>query len=1154
MSIDVKLYHRTAYRYSQPVQLGPQIVRLRPAPHCRTEILSYSQRILPKGPDGHWCNWQQDAFANFQARLVFPEPANEFVVEVDLVARIEAYNPFDFFLEESAENWPFKYSSDELEDLKPYLRVAKPGPLLTDFLDQVDRTKRRTIDFIVDANRLVNRTTEYVIRLEPGTQTPEETLASGRGSCRDSAWLLVNVLRQLGLAARFVSGYSIQLKADQKALDGPSGVEQDICDLHAWAEVYLPGAGWVGMDATSGLMCGEGHIPLAATPEIGTAAPITGAFHFSGEGLETDFDFEMNVQRIYETPRVTKPYTAAQWDAIDLLGSQIDQRLEASDARLTMGGEPTFVSIDDFESPEWTTNALGEHKTQRAEDLLRRLYGHYAKGGFLHYGQGKWYPGEQLPRWAYSAIWRKDGQPLWTEPELLGDLGVDYGFTAETADSFIQTLCDRLLLPADHVIPGFEDVWYYLWKERRLPANVNPLDNRLEDEFERLRLARIFEQGLDKIVGYALPIERGWVAGQYSWVTGPWFLRPETLFLIPGDSPMGLRLPLDSLPWIESSDKRYFGETSAPEDLPPLPDREALARQYFRPVSDAGGRPVSPWEDYFRRFRLPGGPQSGDLRRLPPHMRARSESMPAADHPPLPSKSAPWIVRTALCVEAREGKLFVFMPPAASTEDYVDLLTAVEATAASLDLPVVIEGYLPPHDPRLQEVKVTPDPGVLEVNIHPSRNWQELSEKTQFLYEQAREARLGTEKWQLDGRHVGTGGGNHIVIGAEHPADSPLLRNPKLLASLVAYWHQHPGLSYLFSGAFIGPTSQAPRFDEARTESVHEMEIALRELDRLSSDGQAVSPWITDRLFRNLLIDVTGNTHRAEFCIDKLYAPESSSGRLGLLEMRAFEMPPHWQMSLVQHLLLRGLIARFWETPFEPTRLTRWDTQLHDRWMLPHFVSEDLQDVVADLHRWGIPFESEWLVPHFEFRFPTAGHINKRGIELELRQALEPWHVMGEEPGPGGTVRYVDSSVERLQVRVCGLNGDRFAVTCNGLRLPLASTGTKGEFVAAVRFRAWQPPTCLHPTIEVHSPLVFDIVDTWNRASLGGVRYHVAHPGGRGNDTFPVNALEAESRRLARFETTAHTVGPVDVQSTPACSRDYPLTLDLRDPVTRLTL
>jgi uncharacterized protein (DUF2126 family)/transglutaminase-like putative cysteine protease len=1155
MAIHVALNHRTQYRYDRLVNLGPQVIRLRPAPHCRTRILSYSLRVTP---EKQFLNWQQDPQSNFLARLVFPEPTRELTVEVDLVAEMSVLNPFDFFLEPGAERFPFEYDAGLDHELEPFRRCCELTPAFQRYAEQArsalldavaqaakpgEERRPRTIDFVVGLNSKLWKDLKYVIRMEPGVQAPELTLEKLSGSCRDSAWLLCQLLRHFGLAARFVSGYLIQLTPDVKSLDGPSGAERDFTDLHAWCEVYLPGAGWIGLDPTSGLLAGEGHIPLAATPDPQSAAPISGVV----DDCECEFSFDMKVTRIYESPRVTKPYTEEQWSEIEALGHQVDEDLKRNDCRLTMGGEPTFVSIDDMDGAEWNTAALGPMKRSLADQLVKRLKRRFTTGALLHYGQGKWYPGESLPRWAFGCYWRKDGQPIWTREELFADESRAYGFDEKRAEQFIYTLGERLGCGTKWILPGFEDAWYYLWKERRLPTNVDPFHSNLKNEEDRARLAKIFEEGLEKVVGYVLPLQRRLDTPEPAWSSGPWFFRPERCYLIPGDSPMGFRLPLDSLPYVTASSYPYLYEQEPMEQREPLPNHERFRQPYLRSAASSGGAAGAEERAARERDRARGvGGRQGRPGELDIQKLKEAAARDAETRLPARGESADWIVRTAVCVEPRQGRLHVFMPPAKCLEDYLSVTAAVEETAAELDTPVVIEGYTPPFDPRLNVLRVTPDPGVIEVNIHPAKSWPEMVRHTEILYEEARQSRLGTEKFMLDGRHTSTGGGNHIVLGAETPADSPLLRRPDLLQSLITYWQNHPALSFLFSGMFIGPTSQSPRIDEARHDSLYELETAFRQIPGPGRGQSApeVPPWLVDRLLRHLLIDATGNTHRAEFCIDKLFAPESSTGRLGLLEMRAFEMPPHARMSLAQQLLLRTLIARFWNQPYQKD-LVRWGTDIHDRWMLPHFVWSDMEDVVEDLRGSGYPMKVEWFAPHLEFRFPQVGDLENRNICVEIRQALEPWHVLGEEPGPGGTVRFVDSSLERVQVKARGLIEGRHVIAVGGTAIPLHPTGTNGEAVAGVRYRAWQPPNCLQPTIGVHAPLVFDIVDTWNGRSLGGCTYHVAHPGGRNYSTFPVNSYEAESRRLARFFRQGHTPGPMKVNKLPL-NPEMPFTLDMR--------
>ena len=1104
MAIRVALHHKTSYRYDRPVALSPHEVRLRPAPHARTPILSYS---LSVAPENHFINWQQDPYGNYIGRFVFPEKSNKLEFTVDLVADMTVINPFDFFIEKYAEFFPFSYPAQLAGELSPYLKSDTPGPLLVEWVEaarrDVFKKNLATNDFLVTVNQRLQRDIAYLLRMEPGVQSSEETLQNRSGSCRDSSWLLVQIMREMGLAARFVSGYLIQLRADQQSLDGPSGTPVDFTDLHAWAEVYVPGAGWIGLDPTSGMLASEGHIPLACTAMPSSAAPVTG---FTDKA-EVTFSHVMTITRIHEDPRVTKPYEEDDWQKINLIGQQVDADLKRHDVRLTQGGEPTFVSIDDMDGAEWNTLAHGDKKREMAGQLLHRLKNHFAPGGMLHYGQGKWYPGEALPRWALNIFWRIDGQPMWRDPTLFSVEGTNDGYGAQQADQFCAELVRSLGLPAGSQIAAYEDVMQHALLEQSLPRNLDPLQADLTASGERRRLARLLETGLGEVMGFVLPLKPR--ASKPAdglgtlWHTSPWPLKREHLYLTAGDSPMGLRLPLSTLPWALPDAKETEFDTDPFAPLAPLTSLDA-GKNNEASASKAENPAV--------------------IKDIPEHLE---------------------VIHTALCVQVRDGRLHVFMPPVKQIEDYLALVSLVESAAARLKLKLWMEGYPPPRDPRIKLLSVTPDPGVIEVNIHPAASWNELVYNMTTLYQEARLCRLGTEKFMVDGRHTGTGGGNHATLGGATAEDSPMLRRPDLLKSLITYWQNHPALSYLFSGTFIGPTSQAPRVDEARDDNLYELAIAFQQMNKVLPTLQpGEKPWMVDRLLRNLLVDLTGNTHRSEFCIDKLYSPDGPTGRLGLVEFRAFEMPPHERMSLLQMLLLRALVARFWREPY-PAKLVHWGTALHDRWMLPHFVAQDIRDVVKDLRASGYAFEEHWFDPFIEFRFPRFGTVVYEGVEMELRQAIEPWNVLGEEMSAGGTARYVDSSVERMQLRVRGLTGGRHVVACNGRMLPLHPTGVPGEYVAGVRFRAWSPWSALHPTIGVQAPLTFDLVDTWSGRAIGGCTYHVTHPGGRSEESSPINANAAEARRFARFWSHGHTPGPMNVYKE-ELNPSFPTTLDLR--------
>jgi len=1067
MVIQVALNHRTQYRYGKAVSVGPHVIRLRPAPHCRTPILRYSLDVTPAR---HLLNWQFDLHNNHLARLLFPDKINEFIVEVELVAELSPFNPFDFFLEPGVEDYPFEYSPELAKDLEPYRwvdpAVDPAGPLLQAFLGRFSREKRGTISFLVDLNRRVRNEIEYVTRLDPGVQTCEQTLENGTGSCRDSAWLLVQILRHLGIAARFVSGYLIQLAVDGSTSEGASGPQSDSADFHAWAEAFLPGAGWIGLDPTSGLFAGEGHIPLVCTPNASKAGAIEGTV----ERSEVDFSYSMSIHRLNDVLRPSKPFTEEDWLQVGRLAHSVDADLEAQDVRLTMGSEPTFVGIDEPESPQWNIDALGRMKRTRGLALIRCLREKLAPGAVLHYGQGKWYPGEPLPRWALNCSWRVDGVAVWENIDLIAreDAG-DHkdGIGRADAFNFIQALSRRLQVSFENVLPAYDG-----------EAKSTEPD------------------------GYILPIRRRQLAGRLCWSSQLWFARPERLLLSPGDSPIGYRIPAAAMPWVAPDELEYEYE--------PAP--------------------------FAARIKLP----SRASRRMDLFQRE-----PAAD--PLPAlsstaESAPELIRPALCVQAREGRLHVFLPYTSTLADYLDLLAASEDTCQYLHRPVWLEGYPPPPDPRLRSFSITPDPGVLEVNLPPATNWGELEQINTVLIEEARHNRLTAEKFAYDGSHIATGGGNHIVIGGATVLDSPFLRRPDLLRSMLAFWQNHPSLSYLFSGMYVGPTSQSPRVDEARTDALYELEVAFANLS--SNDCTAI---MIDGLFRNLLVDITGNSHRAEFCIDKLYPPEGLGLRLGLLELRAFEMAPHVRMGLIAMLLIRASVSVFWKRPFEGG-LVRWGTALHDRAMLPHFVRRDFSDVLSYLRQFGYDFEEKWFAAQLEFRFPKIGSIAAEGVELELREALEPWNVLAEETTSGRTVRAVDSSFERIQVELSGIGTEsRYVVACNGRRVPLRQTGEPGEAIAGVRYRARQLSAALHPTIPVHAPLIFDIIDSWKERSIGRCAYHVGSPDGHAYSARPVNATEAANRRRQRFQRSDPAPGIMAVPEEET-NPIFPMTLDLRFP------
>jgi uncharacterized protein (DUF2126 family)/transglutaminase-like putative cysteine protease len=1070
----VLLQHTTRYAYPTPALLGPHRVRLRPADHTRARVESYRLEITGE----HRLHWQRDPHGNHVARLTFKagQRHDALALKVELVVDLQPVNPFDFFVDDRARTVPFTYEG--AAELAPFLELADPayavGPRARAFLAELPTTGD-SVDLAVAINAAIQRRVAYVIRDEAGVWTPEETLTHGRGSCRDSAVLLVAALRSRGLAARFASGYLVQLADEGMIPDEPRGVGRDVVDLHAWAEVYLPGAGWIGLDATSGLLCGEGHIPLAATASPATASPLDG----TSDVTATDVTFATVIARLGHEARPTAPYTDEVWAALLDGGDRADAALVAAGLEVTTGGEPTFLSRHEPEAPEWQGAALGPSKWTRGRDLAYRLRERLAPGAVLLHRQGKHYPGESLPRWAIDLIGRADGEALWP------DRALPQAKDVATARRVVDGLAARLGV-APLVLPAYEDPWEVLRAEAALPPDVDPRHAGLDDPEERRRLAKILERGVGAAVGFVLPLGRR----RDAWHTEAWQLRRGHLFLIPGDGPLGLRLPLGSL---------------TPGAPPPL------------------------WAD---APDLPD-PRRGDdePQQEEPIERALAGGTPPATPAPIATG-----LRTALTIEPRDGALWVFLPPLPRFADFVTLIGALDALRVAVGVDLHLEGYGPPPSPAMTRFAVTPDPGVLEVNLPPVATARAAAALHEQVFDAALHAGLTSERYLLDGRAAGSGGGNHITIGGPTPLASPWLTRPGLLASLVTFLQHHPSLSYLFTGLFVGPTSQAPRVDEARHDALDELELALPRLH----DGAPA--WQVDALLRHLLVDVAGSTHRTELSIDKLFDPQTPFGRQGLVELRAFEMPPHPRMAAAQVVLVRAVLAALAVAPYRHP-LVRWGAHLHDRFLLPYFLWRDLEDVLAFVAARGVALPADAFAPFVELRCPRIGTLAVGDGALELRNALEPWHVLGEEVTAGGTARYVDSSMERLELRAIGLDPERHVVTVNGVVVPMRAVAGRDVRVGGVRFRAWCPPHALQPHLGIHHPLHVAVLDRWAERGLVGGAYHVWHPEGRGFDAAPLTRVEAAARRAQRFTLEGPPPWPAPMRAFADASR---YTLDLR--------
>lgn len=484
----------------------------------------------------------------------------------------------------------------------------------------------------------------------------------------------------------------------------------------------------------------------------------------------------------------------------------------------------------------------------------------------------------------------------------------------------------------------------------------------------------------------------------------------------------------------------------------------------------------------------------------------------------------PEALRSAITAEVRDGGLLVFLPPLPDAESFAELLSAVERTALRLSSPPLsIEGYPPPDAPGWESLSLIPDPGVIEVNLPPADDWESLEKTVSALYEAAAHCGLQGTRRLPSGEIVPTGGGAHLVLGGASLEENPFLLNPSLLPGFLRFIQHHPSLSYLFSGRFTGPSSQAPRIDESFFEVPYELEIALRAIEGMAAPADAAA---IDSILRNLLLDLHGNTHKAEVSVDKFFNPFIPNGRLGLVEFRAIEMSPDAPTFLSIHALWRALAASLATRPFrEPVR--DWQGALHDRFLLPSFLERDLQEVLTYLEQDGFSFETSWFRTHLHFRFPFLAEESLGDGHWTLRRAVEPWPLLGEQPTPsGGLVRCVDSSTERLEIRLLGLP-EETEVRINGHLLPLETHPGGGRF-GGVRFRTAWLPTCLHPQVAPHTPLEISFLE--HPGKQLGVWHYLSLP------------LEADgkTRRVIPAKETRHP--KLNTDQRPASRR----TLDLR--------